>query len=168
MVGVSSLRPGSHLLIVVQLLSHVQLFATPIPQHAARPSCPSPSPGVYSHSGPLNRWCHPTISSSVVPFSSCPHSFLASESFPVSQLFASGGQSIEASTSASALPVSVHGWFPLGLTGLISLQTKGLLIILELLVGTEKHPYFELRCLRPLGESFPSWVSLSSKHFSLE
>ena len=136
-------------------------------QHA-RPPCPSPTPGVYSNSCPLSRWCHPTISSSVLPFSSylqfskhhhqaslsftvsqsliklmsieswchptisfsvtpfssCPQSFPALGSFPVSQLFESGGQSIEA--SASVLPVNIQGWSPLGLTGLISLQVKGL------------------------------------------
>ena len=94
-------------------------------QHARLP-CPSPSPGVCSNSHPLNRWCHPTISSSVVPFSSCPQSFPASESFPVSRLFASGGQSIGASASASVLPMNIQRWFPLGLTGLISLLSKGL------------------------------------------
>ena len=74
-----------------------------------------------------SRWCHPTISSSVIPFSSCPQSFPASGSFPVSQLFASGGQSIAVSASTSVLPMNIQGWFPLGLTGLISLQSKGLL-----------------------------------------
>ena len=91
-------------------------------QHA-RLSCPSLSPGVYSNSWPLSKWCHPTISSSVIPFSSCPQSFLlpskdpASGSFPMSQFFTSGGQSI--GTSASVLPVNIQDWFPLGLTGLI-------------------------------------------------
>ena len=88
--------------------------------------CLSPSPGVCSSSYPLSRWCHPTISFSVIPFFSCLQSFPASGSFPVSWLFASGGQSIEASASASILPMNVQGWFPLGLTGLISLQSKGL------------------------------------------
>ena len=85
-------------------------------QHARLP-CPSPSPGACLSSWPLSRWCHPTISSSVVPFS-CLQSFPASGSFPVSQLFASGGQSIGA--SASVLPMNIQDWFPLGLTGLIS------------------------------------------------
>ena len=88
------------------------------PQHARLP-CPSPAPGACSDSCPLSWWCHPTILSSVVPFS-CPQSFLTLGSFPVSQLFASGGQSIGA--SASALPVNSQGWFPLGWTGWISLQ----------------------------------------------
>ena len=89
-------------------------------QHARLP-CPSPSPGVFKNSCPLSWWCHPTISSSVVPFS-CLHSFPASGSFPMSQLFASGGQNI--SVSASVLPVNIQGWFPLGLTGLISLYPR--------------------------------------------
>ena len=94
-------------------------------QHARLP-CPLPTPGVCSNSCPLNRWCHPTISSSVVPFSSCPQSFPALGSFPVSWLFALGGQSTGTSASASVLPVDIQGWFPSGLTGLISLQSKGL------------------------------------------
>ena len=93
----------------------------------ARPPCPSPTPGAYSNSCPLSRWCHPTISSSVVPVSSCPQSFSASGSFPVSQFFASGGQSTGFSASASVLPVNIQEWFPLGLTGLISVLSKGTL-----------------------------------------
>ena len=88
--------------------------------------CPSPSPRACSNSCPLNQWCYPTISSSVIPFS-CPQSFPASGSFPVSRLFALHGQSIGASTSASVLPMNIEGWFPLQLTGLISLRSKGLL-----------------------------------------
>ena len=88
--------------------------------------CPSLFPGVCSYSCPLSWWCHPTLSSSIIPFSSYLKSFPASESFPMSQLFSSGGQSIEASVSATVLPVNIQGWFPLGLTGLISLQSKGL------------------------------------------
>ena len=91
-------------------------------QHT-RPPCPSPTPGVYSNSSPLNRWYHATISSSVVPFSSCPQSFPASGSFPMSQLFASGGQSIGVSFSTSVLPVNTQDWSPLGWTGWISLQS---------------------------------------------
>ena len=89
-----------------------------------RLSCPSPSPGVCSNSCPLSRWCCTTISSSVAPFSSCPHTFTAWRSFPVSQLFTAGSQSIGA--LASNLPINIQGWFPLGLTGLIYLQSKGL------------------------------------------
>ena len=92
-------------------------------RHARLP-CPSPSPWVYSNSCPLSQWCHPTISSYVIPFSSCLQSFPASGSFPMSWLFSSGGQSIGA--SASVLPVNIQGWFHLGLTGWIFLQSKGL------------------------------------------
>ena len=87
---------------------------------------PSLSPGVYPNSCPLSWWCDPTILSSVIPFSSCLHSFPASGSFQMSQLFASGGQSIGVSASVSVLPMNIEGWFPLLLTGLISLQSKGL------------------------------------------
>ena len=89
----------------------------------ARLPCPSPSPGAWSTSCPLSQWCHPTISSSVFHFSSCPQSLPASGSFPMTQLFASGGQSIEA--SASVLPMNIQGWFPLGLTDFISLLSRG-------------------------------------------
>ena len=93
--------------------------------HLARLPCPSPTPRACSNSCPLNRWCHPTISSSVVPFSSHLQSFPASVAFPMSQFFASGGQSIGASASASVLPVNIQDWFPLGWTGWISLRCKG-------------------------------------------
>ena len=92
----------------------------------ARPPCPSSTPTVHPNLCPLSQWCHPTISASVIPFSSCPQSFPASGSFQMSQLFASGGQSIGASASASVLPMNIQGWFPLGLTGWISLQSKEL------------------------------------------
>ena len=94
-------------------------------QHA-RPPCPSPTPGVYPNSCPLSWWCHPAISSSVVSFSSCPQSFPASGSFPMSQLFKSGGQSIRVSASTSVLPMNTQDWSPLGWIGWISLQSKGL------------------------------------------
>ena len=94
-------------------------------QHPRLP-CPSPTPRAYSNSCPSCRWCHPTVSSSVIPFFSCLQSFPASESFPVSQFFASGCQNIGVSASASVLPINIQGWFPLGLTGLISLQSKEL------------------------------------------
>ena len=92
-------------------------------QHS-RLLCPSPTPGVHSNSCPLSQWCHPTISSSIFPFSSRPQSFPASGSFPVSQFFTSGGQTIGVSASASVLPMNIQDWFPLRLTGLISLQSK--------------------------------------------
>ena len=94
-------------------------------QHSRLP-CPSPTPGAYSNSCPSSRWCHPTISSSVIPFSSCLQSFPASVSFPMGQFFSSDGQSIGVSASALVLPMNIQDWFCLGLTGLISLQSKGL------------------------------------------
>ena len=93
-------------------------------QHA-RLSCPLPTPGAYSNSCLLPWWCHPTILSSVIPFSSCPQSFPASGSFPVSQFFTSGSRSFGVSASALVLPMNIQDWFPLGWTGLISLQSKG-------------------------------------------
>ena len=107
----------------VQSFSCVQLFAIRGLQHARFP-CPSPNPGACSNSCPLSQWCHPTISSSAISFSSCLQSFLESGSFPRSHFFASGGQSIGA--SATALPINIQDWFPLGWTGRISLQSKGL------------------------------------------
>ena len=92
-------------------------------QHARLP-CLSPTPGAYSNSCPSSQWCHPTISSSVVPFYFCLQSFPASGSFPVSQFFASGGQSIGASASASVFPMDIQNWFPLGLTGWISCSPR--------------------------------------------
>ena len=127
----------------------------------ARPPCPSPTPGVCSDSRPSCPWCHPTISSSVVPVSSCLQSFPASGSFPKSQVFRWGGQRIGASASASVLPMNGQGWSPLGLTGWLSLQSKELsrvfsnttvqkhqLLVLSLLYGpalTSVHNYWENR-----------------------
>ena len=91
-----------------------------------RPPCPSPTPRVYSNSCPLSWWCHPTTSFSVIPFSSCPQSFPASRCFPVSQFFASSGQSTGASALTSVLLMNIQDWFPLGWTGWISFQSKGL------------------------------------------
>ena len=109
-------------------------------QHA-RPPCPSPTAGVYSNSCPLSRWCHPAISSSVISFSSRLQSFPASGSFQMSQLFTSGGQSIGVSASASILPMTIQDWFPLGLTGLISLQSKGLSRVFSN-TTVQKHQFF--------------------------
>ena len=108
----------SHSVVSDSLQSHE-------PQHA-RPPCPSPTPGVHPNSHPLSRWCHPALSSSVVTFFSCPQSFPASGSFPMSQLFAPGGQSIGVSALASVLPVNTQDWSTFGWTGWISLQFKGL------------------------------------------
>ena len=110
-------------------------------QHTRLP-CPSLSPGICSNSCPLSQWCHPTISSSVTPFSSCPQSFpVSGSSFLMSRLFASGGQSIGASESASVLPMNIQGWFTLGLTGLISLQSKGLSRVFSNTTWYQKHQY---------------------------
>ena len=109
-------------------------------QHA-KLSCPSPTPGAYSNSCPSSRWCHLTISSSVVPFSSSLQSFPASESFPISQFFVSGGQSTGVSASASVLPINFQDWFPLGLTGWISLQSKGLSSVFSN-TTVQKHQFF--------------------------
>ena len=109
-------------------------------QHARHP-CPSPTSGVYPNPCPLNQWCHPTISCSVVPFSSCLKSLPASGSFPMSQLFPSGGQSIGVSASASVLPMNTQDWFPLGWTGWISLQSKGLTRVFSN-TTVQKHQFF--------------------------
>ena len=110
------------------------------PQHA-RPPCPSPTAGVYPNPCPLSQWCHPTISSSVIPFSSCPQSFPASGSFQMSQLFASGGPSIGVSASTSVLPLNTQDWSPLGWTGWISLQSKRLSRVFSN-TTVQKHQFF--------------------------
>ena len=108
----------------VQLLMSDSLW--PHESQHTRPPCPSPTPGVYSNSCPSSQWYHPAISSSVIPFSYCPQSLQASGSFPMSHLFAWGGQSIEVSASVSVLPMNTQDWSPLGWTGWISLQSKRL------------------------------------------
>ena len=105
------------------------------------PPCSSPSPGICSNSCPVSQWCHPTILPSVFPFSSCLLSFPASGSFPKSQLLASGGQTTGASASASVLLMNIQGWFPLRLTGLISLQSKGLSRVFSN-TTVQKHQFF--------------------------
>ena len=112
-------------------------------QHA-RPPCPSPTPGACSNSCPLSWWCHPTISSSVIPFSSRLQSFPESGSFPVNQFFTSGGQSIGISASASILAMNIQDWFSLGLTGLISLQSKGLSRVFSN-TTVQKHQFFSAK-----------------------
>ena len=106
----------------------------------ARPPCPSPTPGVYPNSCPSSQWCHPTISTSVIPFYSWLQSFPASGYFLMSQLFALGGQSTGNSATVSVLPMSIQGWFPLELTGEISLQSKGLTVYSSKTV--QKHQFF--------------------------
>ena len=125
-------------------------------QHA-RPPCPSPTPGVYSKSCPLSRWCHPAISSSVIPFSSCLQSLPASGSFPMSQLFASGGQSIGVSALASVLPMNTQDWSPLGWTGWISLQSKGLSNVFSN-TTVWKHQFF--------GDQPPLWSNSPSQYMT--
>ena len=109
-------------------------------QHAGFP-CPSSTPGACSNSCPSSRWCYPTISSSIIPFSSCFQSFPESGPFLMSQLFASGGRSIRVSASASVLPVNIQDWFPLGLTDLISLKSKGLSRVFSNST-VQKHEFF--------------------------
>ena len=111
---------------LIQFISVISNSLWPHGRLHARLPCPSPTPEACSNSYPSSHWCHPTISSSVVPFSSCLQSFPASASFPVSQFFTSGGQSIRVSASALVLPMNIKDWFPLGWTGWISLQSKGL------------------------------------------
>ena len=130
----------------VRSLSHVWLFATPWTEAHKLPG-PSPTPGVYSNSCPSSWWRHPTISSFVVPFSSCLQSFSASGSFPKSQFsslphFASGGQSTGVSPSASVLPMNTQDWSPLVLTGWISLQPKGLSRVSTPNTTVQKHQFF--------------------------
>ena len=109
-------------------------------QHARLP-CQSPTPGACSNSCPLSQWCHPTSSSSVASFSSCLQSFPASGSFPMSQFFTSGSQSIGVSASTSGLPMNIQDWFPLGLAGLIFLQSKGLSRVFSNTI-VQKHQFF--------------------------
>ena len=124
-----------HAVIMFQWTFLHSLFSL---QHARLP-CPSPSPRACSNLCPLSQWCHPTISSSVVPCSSCPQSFPVSGYFPLSQFFASGGQSIGASASTSVLPMNVQGLCPSGLTGLISLLSKGLLRVFSSITVQKHH-----------------------------
>ena len=125
------------------LFSH-SVMSKSLPPHGlqhTRLLCPSLSPWVCSNSSPLSQWCHPTISSCITPFSSCPQSFPAWGPFLVSQLFTSGGQIIGASASASLLPINIQGWFLSGLTGLISLQSKGLSRVFSN-TTVQKHQFF--------------------------
>ena len=127
-------------------------FLRPHELQHTRPPCPSSTPGAYSNSCPSSRWCHPIISSSVIPFSSCLQSFPASGSFQMNQFFTSGGQSFGVSASASVLPINIQDWFPLGCTSWISLQSKWLLsskasIILQysaFFIAQLSHPYMTI------------------------
>ena len=129
----STLKIQFHCLLASILTSSVQFSRSvvsnslqPHESQHTRPPCPSPTPGVHPNPCPLSQWCHPAISSSVIPFSSCPQSLPASGSFPMSQLFTSGGQRIGVSASTSVLPMNTQDWSPLGWTGWISLQSMGL------------------------------------------
>ena len=124
-------------------------------QHA-RPPCPSPTPRVHSDSRPSSPWCHPAISSSVVPFSSCPQSLPASESFPMSQLFTSGGESIGVSALASVLPMNTQDWSPLGWTGWTSLQSKGLLRVFSN-TTVQKHQFFSTQLSSQSNSHIHTW-----------
>ena len=126
------------------------------PKHA-RPPCPSPTPRVYSNSCTLSQWCHPTISSSVIPFPSCLQSFPASGSFPMSQFFASGSQSIRVSASASVLPMSLQDWFPLGWTGSISLLSKKLSRVFSN-TTVQKHQFFGTQLSSQSNSRIHTWL----------
>ena len=138
--------------------SHPVFFDTLWPhglQHTRLP-CPLPTPGAWSNSCPSSWWCHPTILSSVIPFSSCLQSFPASGSFPMSQFFASGGQSTGVSVSASVLPRNIQDWFPLGLNSWISLQSKGLSRVF-LSTGIQKHQFFSTQLSSQSSSHIHTW-----------
>ena len=126
------------------------------PQHA-RPPCPSPTPRVHPNPCPSSQWCHPTISSFVVPFSSWPQSFPASGSFPMSQLFTSGGQSIGVSVSTSVPPINTQDWFPLGWTGWISLESKGLSRVFSS-TAVQKHQFFGAQLSSQSNSHIHTWL----------
>ena len=147
--NISSLVHGESFRInIITRISSVQISRSVVsnslqphePQYA-RPPCPSSTPRVHPNPCPLSRWCHPAISSSVVPFFSCPQSFPASRSFQMSQLFASGGQSTGISASTSVLPMNTQDWLPLGWTGWISLRSKGLSRVFSN-TTVQKHQFF--------------------------
>ena len=131
-------------------------FLRPHESQHARPRCLSPTPGVYSNSCPLSRWCHLAISSSVIPFSSCPQSLPTSGSFPVNQLFTWGGQSIGVSALASVLPMNTQGWSPLEWTGWISLQSKGLSRVFSN-TTVQKHQFFGTRLSSQSNSHIHTW-----------
>ena len=124
-------------------------------QHV-RPPCPSPTPGVYSNPCPLSWWCHPAISSSDISFSSCPQSLPASGSFPTSQLFTWGGQSIGVSASASVLPMNIQDWSPLGWIGWISLQSQGLSRVFSN-TTVQKHQFFSAQLSSQSNSHIHTW-----------
>ena len=129
----------------------------PYELHHTRPPCPSPTPGVQSDSCPSSQLCHPAISSSVIPFSSCPQSLPASESFPMRQLFASGGQSTGVSASTSDLPMNTQDWSPLGRTCWISLQSKGLSRVFSS-TTVQKHQFFGAQLSWQYNSHIHTWL----------
>ena len=147
-MGISSFS-GSHTSMYVMIARDSVQFSRSVMSDSlwphglqqAKPPCPSPTHRAYSNSCPSSRWCHPTVSSSVIPFSSCSQPFPASGSFPMSQLFTSGGQSIGVSASASVLPMNTQDWSPLGWTDWISLQSKGLSRVFSN-ITVQKHQFF--------------------------
>ena len=139
----------------VQLLSCSDSLQPYESQHARLP-CPLPTPRVYSNSCPLSRWCHPVISSSVVPFSSCPQPLTASGSFQMSQLFTWGGQTIGVSVSASVLPMNTQDWSPWGWTGWISLQSKGLSTVFSNTI-VQKHQFFSTQLSSQSNSHIHTW-----------
>ena len=146
-------------ILLVQFRSVTQLCQT-LQHHGlkhTRPPCPSPTPRAYSNSCPLSRWCHPTISSSVVPFSSCLQTFPASESFRMSQLFASGAQSIGVSASTAVLPMNIQDWSPLGWTGWITLQSKGLSGVFSN-TTVQKHQFFGAQLSSQSNSHIHTWL----------
>ena len=155
---------GPMLSCSVLLFSSVQFSRSVVPdslrphelQHA-RPPCPSPTPGVHSDSHPSSQWCHPAISFSVVPFSSCPQSLPASGSFPMSQLFAWGGQSTGVSASASFPPKNTQDWSPLEWTGWISLQSKGLSRVFSN-TTVQKHKFFGAQLSSQSSSHIHTWL----------
>ena len=150
--------------LAVKMFSSIQ-FSRPVMsdslrphelQHA-RPPCPSPTPGVHANSCPSSQWCHPAISSSVIPFSSCPQSLPASGSFPLSQLFTWGGQSIGVSALASVLPMNTQDWSLLGWTGWTSLQSKGLSRVFSN-TTVQKHQFFGAQLSSQSNSHIRTWL----------
>ena len=151
--------------ILYELLHLLLWFSHSIVSHYLQPHglqhhklpCPSPFPRVCSNSYPLRRWCHPTISSSVIPFSSCPQSFPVSELFPMSWLFTSGGESIETSASAWVLANNIQGWFPLALTGLIFLLSWGFSRVFSN-TTVQKHQFFGAQSFLSSSSHIHTWL----------
>ena len=150
------MQRGSVQFSSVQSFSRVGSLQPHEKQHA-RPPCPSPTPRVYPNPCPFSRWCHPAISSSVVPFFSCPQSLPPSASFPMSQLLAWRGQSIGVSASASVLPMNTQDWSPLGWTGWISLQSKGLSTVFSNTI-VQKHQFFSAQFSSQSNSHIHTWL----------